>query len=193
MVEARKPYNIIAISGSLREKSTNTAILRLASELAPKDRVASVEILSYKDVPIYDGDIEAAGIPDSVKAIAKKIAEADGVYISTPENNYSISAALKNIIDWVTRVQPNPFEKKPVAIASVAAGPSGGVRAQDDVRKVLLYSNSIIMTSNTVAISANYLKFDKDANLTDEASKKAIQAQINAFVDWIDFTKNSTA
>ena len=59
MVEAGKLYKIVAISGSLREASTNTAALRYVADLAPKDRIASVEIITYKDVPLYDGDIES--------------------------------------------------------------------------------------------------------------------------------------
>ena len=54
MVEAGRLYKIVALSGSLREASTNTAALRYVQEIAPKDRIASVEILTYKDVPIYD-------------------------------------------------------------------------------------------------------------------------------------------
>ena len=130
MVEAGKLYKIVAISGSLREASTNTAALRYVAEIAPKDRIASVEILNYKDVPLYDGDIQAKGIPDSVIAIGAKIAEADGLYIASPEYNYSISAALKNIIDWVTRISPNPLENKPIAILSAAGGRGGGYRSQ---------------------------------------------------------------
>ena len=123
-------YKIIGISGSLRNDSTNTALIRIAGELAPSDRIASIEIVNFKTCPVYDGDIESTtGIPDIVKEIGKKIAEADAIYISTPEYNFSISAPLKNIIDWLTRLNPNPLKDKPCAIASCSAGPSGGLRA----------------------------------------------------------------
>ena len=64
-----------------------------------------MEIINYEDVPLYNGDVEAAtGVPDSVKALAAKIAEADGLYIASPEYNYSITGVLKNLIDWLSRV-----------------------------------------------------------------------------------------
>lgn len=101
----RAPYKIVGLSGSTRIGSTNTALLRLIGELAPKDRVASFEILDYKGIPVYDGDDETdIGVPDKIKIIAEKIALADGVYISTPEYNYSFSAPLKNSLDWISRV-----------------------------------------------------------------------------------------
>ena len=109
MESSKQGYKIIGISGSLRNDSTNTALIRLVNDLRPKDKVAEIEIVSFKDVPVYDGDIEASGIPKSVLDIADKIRQADAVYISTPEYNYSFSAAIKNIVDWLTRCSPNPF------------------------------------------------------------------------------------
>ena len=122
-------FKIIGLSGSLRNDSTNTSLIKLASDVRPKDKIDEIEIVSFKDVPVYDGDIEKSGIPKTVLEIAEQIRQADAVYVSTPEYNYSYSAAIKNIIDWLTRCSPNPFEGKPIAIASVSAGPSGGLRA----------------------------------------------------------------
>ena len=71
----KAPYKIVGLSGSTRIGSTNTALLRLIGELAPKDRVASFEILDYKGIPVYDGDDETeTGVPDKIKVIAEKIA-----------------------------------------------------------------------------------------------------------------------
>ena len=186
-------YKIIGISGSLRTSSTNTALIRLAAELAPKDRVAELEIVEFKDVPVYDGDIEAeSGIPEKVKAIGEKIKAADGVYICTPEYNYSTSAALKNIIDWLSRLSPCPLNDKPAAIASVCAGPSGGLRAQYDVRKFLLFLKPHVMTLPEVSVAANYMKFDKETNqVTDEQVRKSVQKHIEAFCDHIAWVKRA--
>ena len=128
MVEARVQYKIVGICGSLRAKSTNLTALKLAGETLQGSNV-NFEILNFNDLPVYNGDIEAVGIPDTVKTVAAKITEADGVVIASPEYNYSITSALKNLLDWVSRVQPNPFDKKPVAVFSVTAGPSGGARS----------------------------------------------------------------
>ena len=80
-----------------------------------------------------------------MKALHAKILASDGVVIAAPEYNFSITSALKNILDWISRVQPNPLEKKPVAIFSVTGGPSGGARSQHDLRKVLVFFNAFVM------------------------------------------------
>jgi chromate reductase len=101
MVEAKSVYKVIGICGSLRKESTNLSALKLVGTLS--DRI-QLEIVNYEDVPLYNGDVEAKGIPDSVKALAAKIAAADGVYIASPEYNYSITGVLKNLIDWLSRI-----------------------------------------------------------------------------------------
>ena len=88
-------------------------------------------------------------------------------------------------------MKPNPFAKKPVALVSAAYSFSGGSRCQYDMRKILVGSNSYVMTSNQVMINNSYLKFDKDLNLTCEESKKALKDQIEAFVEWIALFKRA--
>ena len=155
MVEAKPVYKVIGICGSLRKDSTNLSVLKLIPTL---NASIQLEIVYYADGPLYNGDVEAAtGVPDSVKAIAAKIAEADGVYIACPEYNYSVPGVLKNLLDWISRIQPGVFNKKPVAIFSVAGGNPGGARAQYDLRKIFVYFNALVMVTPEVQIGANYL------------------------------------
>ncbi|TNV75576.1 hypothetical protein FGO68_gene14943 [Halteria grandinella] len=179
-------YNILAISGSLRKASTNTGALRAAQALAPN---LNITIASIADVPLYNGDIEAQGIPAPVQSLSKQITQADGLILACPEYNYSVSGVLKNTIDWLSRVQPNPLSKKPVAILSSAASIGGGARCQYDLRKILVFQNSLTLTQPEVMIGQNYLKFDKDGNLTDEETKKFLDKQLKAFAEWIAFCK----
>ncbi len=95
--------------------------------MAPAGRI-DLEVVNYDDIPIYNGDLEAKGLPDSVKRIAAKINEADGVLFASPEYNHSISGALKNLVDWISRVNPIPLNFKAVGIVSAAGGP-GGMRS----------------------------------------------------------------
>ena len=110
-----------------------------------------------------------------MKELSDKIWAADGVYISTPEHNFTISAAIKNIIDWISIMNPNPFVRKPIALASTASGSTGGARALYDLRKTLVYSDAVVMNKHEVLIGANYSKFDKEGNLIDEKSRKAVE------------------
>ena len=101
-------------------------------------------------------------MPDSVKRLGAQIASADAVLFSSAEYNYSISGALKNCIDWLSRVSPNPFDKKAVGIISSTGGPSGGARSQYDLRKVIVFLNGITMNKPEFFLGSNYLKFDDD-------------------------------
>ena len=129
---------ILAISGSLRDGSHNTELLRAAAAVAPE----GVEIELYqglKDIPPYDADDDIPGNqPHSVQRLKQALAEADGVLIATPEYNSSIPGVLKNALDWVSRpLVESPVRNKPAAVLSSSTGMFGGVWAAAETRKVL--------------------------------------------------------
>ena len=95
--------------------------------LAPAD-MKLTEAPSFRGFPLYDADLQAQGFPPDVIALADAIRAADAVIIITPEYNYSIPGALKNAIDWVSRLPDQPFKEKPVAIQSATGGLLGGAR-----------------------------------------------------------------
>ena len=135
---------VLAISGSLRRDSHNTALLRAAARRVP----AGVELELWdglKAVPPYDEDddpsserTDAETAPAAVTALRSAIAGADAVLFSTPEYNHSVPGVLKNALDWVSRpVASNPLRSKPVAVVGASTGIFGAVWAQAELRKVL--------------------------------------------------------
>jgi chromate reductase len=128
---------ILAISGSLRRDSHNTALLRAAAEHAP----AGVELELWdglKAVPPYDEDDDTELAPATVTALRSAVAGADAVLFATPEYNHSVPGSLKNAIDWVSRpMATNPLRNKPVAVIGASTGIFGAVWAQAELRKVL--------------------------------------------------------
>ncbi|HRJ61163.1 MAG TPA: NADPH-dependent FMN reductase, partial [Azospirillaceae bacterium] len=92
---------ILGIAGSLRKASVNASLLRLAAESAPAGVI--VDIFDLAPIPLYNGDVEAAGLPESVAAFRQAIAGADALLIASPEYNYSIPGVLKNALDWASR------------------------------------------------------------------------------------------
>lgn len=129
---------ILAISGSLRNGSHNTELLRRAAADAP----AGLELELYeglKEIPSYDADDDVPGAPPpAVQRLKRALAEADGVLIATPEYNASIPGVLKNALDWVSRpLESSPVRNKPVAVISSSTGMFGGVWAAAETRKVL--------------------------------------------------------
>lgn len=167
-----KNIKLIGISGSLRKGSYNTLTLLNAKELLPNN--ASLEVVDISGLPIYNEDLEALGTPEIVNNFVKKLEEADGFVISTPEHNLSVSAALKNALDWVSRAQSRPLSGKPVAVMSASVGVFGGIRGQSHLRQILLILNPIIINGPEVAIMSAQNRFDQNGKLNDDFSKKLI-------------------
>jgi hypothetical protein len=111
---------ILGICGSLRKASLNMAALRACQELLPEGM--SLRITSIAELPLFNQDVFDAGIPEPAKRLRAEILEADGVLIASPEYNFSLTAALKNAIDWASRPPNQSWQDKPVAIFSVTPG-----------------------------------------------------------------------
>lgn len=145
---------IVGISGSLREGSFNTQLLHLAKDIAGDAH--DFEIVSIADIPLYNGDVEAAGFPASVVALADKIRAADAVYICTPEYNFGVPGVLKNVIDWLSRHrEPSmPLGGKVVALAGCSAGMLGTATAQAQLRHTLALLGSDMVSNPQVLVAA---------------------------------------
>src|SRR5829696_2401816 len=108
---------------------------------------------SFAEFPIYNADIQnSTGFPAPVNALADAIRSADGVIFCTPEYNFSIPGGLKNAIDWVSRLQNQPFAGKPIAITSASPGPLGGARIQYDLRKSLVFLDALTMNKPEIFV-----------------------------------------
>jgi chromate reductase len=137
-------------------------------------------------VPVFDGDLLAQGLPPAVAALRERIRRADGVLIVTPEYNFSVPGGLKNVLDWLSRGEDQPWPFKPVAIASASGGPLGGARMQYDLRKVLLYLNALVLAKPEVFIGMAHSKFEAaTGRCTDEGTRKFVTDQMLAFERWI--------
>lgn len=128
---------VLGISGSLRRDSFNSALLRAAAERLP----AGVELVPYerlREIPPYDADDEAAGVPAVVEELRDEVRGADAVLIATPEYNHSLPGQLKNALDWISRpAGKSALMGKPAAAIGASTGMFGAVWAQAEARKVL--------------------------------------------------------
>ncbi|MDQ3099179.1 MAG: NAD(P)H-dependent oxidoreductase [bacterium] len=165
---------IVGFAGSLRSGSYNKKLLRAAKELSPEG--VEFEIVDIADIPLYNGDFEEQGLPESVTILKQKIADADGIVIATPEYNHSFSGVVKNAIDWVSRPPKNSFNEKPVAIISSSDGMVGGTRAQYHLRQVLSNLNMYAVNKPEVIIPFELDgKFDAEGNFTDEKGRQKVR------------------
>src|SRR5271170_2286003 len=120
---------LLGISGSLRERSFNTALLRAAQSLAGSE--VTFDMVTLHGIPLYDGDVEQReGIPPAVSDLKARIMASDGLILATPEYNNGIPGVFKNAIDWLSRPVadiPRVFGAKPVALIGASGGPFGTV------------------------------------------------------------------
>jgi chromate reductase, NAD(P)H dehydrogenase (quinone) len=159
---------ILALSGSLRRESFNTALAYAARELAPD----GVEVEVYDGlglIPHYDQDLDHEDVetPESVADLRRRIEEADALLVITPEYNGSITGVLKNAIDWASaRHRGSWLRNKTVAIAGATTGQYGAIWAQQDLRRVLGIAGARVV-GGELPVSTAHEKFDAHGRLVD--------------------------
>ncbi|MEO9189405.1 MAG: NADPH-dependent FMN reductase [Acetobacteraceae bacterium] len=174
---------IVGISGSLRKGSFNSAALRAAQELAPKGM--TIDIADIASVPLYNEDVRAQGFPAVVEDLRRRVKEADGVLLASPEYNYSVSGVLKNTIDWISRPPEQPFDGKPIALMGASGGLLGTARAQYHLRQSFIFMNGFVMNRPEVMIGQAQNKFDAEGKLTDQPTRDFLTAMLTAFAAWV--------
>ena len=168
---------LLGISGSLRSASTNSQLLREAARLFGECTYVEGDLR----MPLYDGDLETeAGVPEAAQVLARQIADADAVVIATPEYNKAPPGVLKNALDWVSRVQGNPWAGKPVAVMSAASGRAGGERAQMILRACMVPFRPRILQGPEIHLAAASDQFDPEGRLTGELYVRELTALMEA-------------
>jgi chromate reductase, NAD(P)H dehydrogenase (quinone) len=171
---------IAGISGSFRKNSFNAGLLRAAAEVVSPG--TQLEILSIRDIPLYDGDVEeVSGIPISVQQIKERIASADGLLLVTPEYNNSIPGVFKNAIDWISRPAvdiPRVLAGRPVALMGATPGMGGTTLAQNAWLPVLRTLQMRPWFGGRLLVSGARQAFDGQGNLLDEK----VRAQLKTFM-----------
>src|SRR5215469_7352507 len=181
-----KSLNVISICGSLRKASYNAIVQRALPSLAPEGLTIR-PAPSFAEFPLYNADIQTSnGFPAPVNALADAIRAADGVIIVTPEYNFSIPGGLKNAIDWVSRLQNQPFAGKPIALQSASPGPLGGARVQYHLRQAMVFLDAFVLNKPEIFIGSFASKFDeKTGELKDETTRGLLKQQLAAFATYI--------
>lgn len=167
--------SLLGICGALRAASTNRLLMHEAVRRFGPASFAEGDIR----FPLLDQDIETGfGIPEEVQRLADQIADADAVIVAGPEYNKGISGALKNALDWVSRVKGNPWQDKPVALMSATAGRAGGERSQNMMRLCLVPFRPRIVNAAEVLVGQTSQHWDDSGRLTDERAASLLDDQM---------------
>ncbi|MHC4650605.1 MAG: NADPH-dependent FMN reductase, partial [Planctomycetota bacterium] len=172
---------ILAFSGSLREGSYNQKLVEVAAAGA-RAAGAKVTELHLRDLPlpVYDADLEAReGMPASAVKLKDLMKAHQGFLIASPEYNSSLTAALKNAIDWASRKAADEaplacFQGKTAAIVAASPGAGGGLQGLIHLRAILGNIQVLVLPDQKV-ISNAHEAFNDDGTLKDTAQQEAVE------------------
>ena len=170
------PVRVMAISGSARRDSYNTALLREAVGLA--SRSMRIDLYDLSAIPPYDDDVRRQGYPPAVAAFREAIRASDALLIATPEYNRSVPGMLKNAIDWASRRPDQPFQGKPIAIMGVSDGALGAAFANHHLRQIFVYMDARLVNGPEVMVGGAKNKFDEAGRLVDQATRDFVAAHL---------------
>ena len=177
---------VVTLCGSLRINSYNRKLLELAKTLLQEFNVIVEDIdLKKLNLPIFDEDIEVGGFPESVVTLKSIVESADLILIATPEYNHSISGALKNALDWLSRKR-NSLNGKTAVILGASTGLYGTMRAQIHLRQILTALNVTISPQPQIFISSAHEAFNEDRNLKDSNLQNQLKELIKKSINIIN-------
>ncbi|PWC41923.1 NADPH-dependent FMN reductase [Azospirillum sp. TSO22-1] len=183
MTMGARMTTLIGLSGSLRQGSLNTALLKAAAAAMPDG--ATLTIGSIRGIPLYDGDLEAAdGIPKPVEELKDAIAAADGLLLVTPEYNNSIPGVFKNAIDWLSRPPadiPRVFGGKPVALMGASPGGFGTILSQNAWLPVLRTLGAELWSEGRLLVSRAHTIVGEDGAISDPKIAEQLRSFLRGF------------
>ena len=172
------------IEGSLREESLSRSVGRASQALAPEN-TEIVHLPSVGELPHYNQDVQDKGMPEVVQAFGAAVEKVDAVLFVSPEYNWSIPGVLKNAIDWLSRLKPNPLHGKPTSIWTVAPGLLGGARAHQNIRQVLASQGMVIMTTPEVQVAGAKGKVNVATDeITDDDTAEFLRGHLSKFSEF---------
>lgn len=178
------PARILVMAGSLRAGSLSKKLARHALGVL-QQQGAQVDWLDMKDVPMppYDGDIEdGEGLPAGAIAFKRRLAAAEGLWITSPEYNFSVPGTFKNAIDWASRGTEDVFSGKVAALSAISPGSAGGLRMLPHLRQVLTALN-VWLIPGQVTIPKADTAFDEQGKLSVPSYQKQVEVLSKTLIE----------
>jgi chromate reductase, NAD(P)H dehydrogenase (quinone) len=187
----RQPLRFLIFSASFREESINTQLANLGATICRTHGV-TVDFADMQefDCPSYNGDMELkSGIPPGANECCRRLNENDAFIIASPEYNASMPGVLKNIIDWVSRFRPQPFNEKHSLLMSASPSMVGGNRALWSLRIPLEHLGSRVFP-DMFSLATAHQQFNTDGTLTNSSLAKRFEDNLVAFMNLVEAAKH---
>ncbi|MFB7495434.1 NADPH-dependent FMN reductase [Streptomyces sp. NPDC056161] len=181
------PLRVLVFGGALRADSANSRLAALVARLV-SDTGATVDLAGMREfgMPLYDGDVEAAeGLPPGALALRDRIDRNDAFVISSPEYNASVPGVLKNAIDWVSRVRPQPFKTKHALLVSASPSLVGGNRGLWALRVPLEHLGTRVYP-DMFSLPNSYQAFTEDGTLADTGLQHRLSETVSGFLSLVE-------
>lgn len=175
---------IVGIAGSNADFSYNRLLLNFIAKNF--DSLIDVEVLDIQDVPMFNQSDDQTN-SEPIQYLNKKISEADGVIIATPEYNHSIPSALQSVLEWLS-FKIHPLDGKPVMIVGASYDVQGSSRSQLHLRQILDAPgvNAVVMPGNEFLLGEVHKAFDDNENLKDASTTEFLESCIKKFIRFIN-------
>jgi NAD(P)H-dependent FMN reductase len=184
-----KPLNVLVFAASLRKDSLNKKLASLAARTAQQFG-ATVDLASMRDfdVPLYDGDVEIQGMAAGAQALREKLLASDAFILASPEYNGSMPGGIKNLIDWVSRFRPQPFDGKHGLLLSASPSLAGGNRGLWALRMPLEHLGARVFPDMfSLAMAHKALQGDR---ITDPTLEARFEKNLQAFLSLAEAAKH---
>jgi chromate reductase, NAD(P)H dehydrogenase (quinone) len=189
----RCPVRFLVFAGSSRKESLNDQLAKLAARVAEKSGATTdPACLTDFPVPPYDHDVEvAAGVPVGAQRFAERLNAADGIILASPEYNASMPGTVKNLIDWVSRIRPQPFNGKQGLLLSASPSMAGGNRGLWSLR-IPLEHLGMRVYPDMFSLAQAHKAFSADG-LADPTLQARFESTLTCFVDLVEAAKHYPA
>jgi chromate reductase len=183
----RQPVRVLVVAASLRKQSLNAQLATLATSVLEANG-ATVDHAPMRafDAPSFDGDVEQAeGLPEGPAAFRQRLEACDGFVIASPEYNASMPGVLKNLIDWVSRYRPQPFNERHGLLMSASPSMVGGNRGLWALRVPLEHLGARIYP-DMFSLAQGHKALGADGRIADAALQERFETTITKFLDLVE-------
>ncbi len=187
----QEPLRVLIVSGSLRTGSLNTRLAELAARTIERQgAIADMRSIKEFDCPSFNQDVEnTSGIPGGAALFKKYISENDAFIIASPEYNGSMPGHLKNMIDWVSRFRPQPFNERQALLMSASPSMAGGNRGLWSLRVPLEHLGARVYP-NMFSLAMAHQAFNEKGDIRDEVLAKRFETNLIAFMNLVEAAKH---